>query len=452
METSTAQSIDVIKRQTEKPAMTVRCGFYVKRKKRHCKMLPAKGNKYCAEHLCFQDDFDDEKMPGKKRIKCPLDPNHTVFEERLEKHLMKCNSKKKTEQEFYSEHINSGIIGYEKSEAEKVPLNKVPHQEISNLIERINSCYAKSTLNIEECSGTHRVLKEELENEEYGASARKHLLQQASLINILEKSSSFKKNTAFVELGAGKGKLSHWLQRAVGEIDQVEYFLVDRQHHRNKFDCYHKGEDQGPVFKRLYVDIEHLNLGKVNDLHGKEIVGIGKHLCGGATDLALRCLLEQKSGGVSSDEKACKKQKLDTTQFDVKLILLALCCYHRCTWASYVGNEFFTNNGFTAFDFHRVTQLCSWAVCGFRDHHKDSTNGDQEEKECENNQERNDFKLSSEEKKEIGIKCKRLIDVGRLEYLKKHGYKSKLMYYVDSEVTLENVALLAEPISVVNNE
>ena len=31
-----------------------KCGFYVKRKKRHCKMLPAEGNKYCAEHLNFQ--------------------------------------------------------------------------------------------------------------------------------------------------------------------------------------------------------------------------------------------------------------------------------------------------------------------------------------------------------------------------------------------------------------
>ena len=28
-----------------------------------------------------------------------------------------------------------------------------------------------------------------------------------------------------------------------------------------QFDCYHKGEDQGPSFQRLYVDIEHLNLG-----------------------------------------------------------------------------------------------------------------------------------------------------------------------------------------------
>ena len=64
---------------------------------------------------------------------------------------------------------------------------------------------------------------------------------------------------------------------------------------------------------------------------------------------------------------------------------------------------------------------------------------------------RNDFKLNSDEKKEIGMKCKRLIDAGRLEYLSKRGYETKLMYYVDSKVTLENVALLAEPIDVVNS-
>ena len=32
---------------------------------------------------------------------------------------------------------------------------------------------------------------------------------------------------------------------------------------------------------------------KVSQLVGKNIVGIGKHLCGGATDLALRCLVER---------------------------------------------------------------------------------------------------------------------------------------------------------------
>ena len=35
-----------------KPAPDGRCGFFVRRKQRYCKMLPAKGNKFCAEHLC----------------------------------------------------------------------------------------------------------------------------------------------------------------------------------------------------------------------------------------------------------------------------------------------------------------------------------------------------------------------------------------------------------------
>ena len=64
----------------------------------------------------------------------------------------------------------------------KVPLSKVPSQEIDNLIERINLCYAKSKLKIEECIATHQVLKEELESRENGASARKHLLQQVRIL------------------------------------------------------------------------------------------------------------------------------------------------------------------------------------------------------------------------------------------------------------------------------
>lgn len=57
---------------------------------------------------------------------------------------------------------------------------------------------------------------------------------------------------------------------------------------------------------------------------------------------------------------------------------------------------------------------------------------------------RNDLKLSSDDKKNIGLKCKRLIDYGRMQYLKKHGYQSELFYYVDSGVTLEDVVLLAK--------
>lgn len=43
-----------------KPPVEGRCGFFVKRKQRYCKMLPAKRNTYCAEHLAYQAGKDEK--------------------------------------------------------------------------------------------------------------------------------------------------------------------------------------------------------------------------------------------------------------------------------------------------------------------------------------------------------------------------------------------------------
>ena len=52
---------------------------------------------------------------------------------------------------------------------------------------------------------------------------------------------------------------------------------------------------QGPVFERLYIDIQHLNVEKVDSLISdtRGIVAIGKHLCGAATDLSINCLIKK---------------------------------------------------------------------------------------------------------------------------------------------------------------
>lgn len=51
--------------------------------------------------------------------------------------------------------------------------------------------------------------------------------------------------------------------------------------------------------------------------------------------------------------------------------------------------------------------------------------------------------LLPEEREDIGFKCKRLIDRGRMHYLMTHGYDVNLIYYVESALTLENTALVA---------
>ena len=76
------------------------------------------------------------------------------------------------------------------------------------------------------------------------------------------------------------GKLSHWIQQAIGKTDSVQYILVDRENCRRKvifffitsfmhhvlprqMDLYHRFDEQGPKFERLLIDIEHLDIGNI---------------------------------------------------------------------------------------------------------------------------------------------------------------------------------------------
>ena len=51
--------------------------------------------------------------------------------------------------------------------------------------------------------------------------------------------------------------------------------------------------------------------------------------------------------------------------------------------------------------------------------------------------------LTAEQREAIGVQCKQLIDFGRVQYLKQHGFDASLIYYVARSVTLENMALTA---------
>lgn len=53
----------------------------------------------------------------------------------------------------------------------------------------------------------HEILKEELNNPDYGDNRKKHLLQASSILGILQSYNLLRDNTCFVEFGAGKGKV-----------------------------------------------------------------------------------------------------------------------------------------------------------------------------------------------------------------------------------------------------
>lgn len=448
----------------------------------------------------------EAERDGRKRITCPLDKKHTVFDDQLAKHLKKCNQTKKTRVEYYTANINSGILNYSFCPDEKVSLSTVSKNKVTSLIEKVKKYHKGNVSVIPSEVLCHSVFQRKMAEMSNKPVILKHLKQQASLIDHMDKMHLLKSNTVFMEFGAGRGKLSHWLKMAVGNSAQkVDYILIDRANNRYKYDRYHRGEDQGPSFQRINLDIEHLDISKVPCLKNNEaqkIVAVSKHLCGAATDLTLRCLMETLTRNIESqaskeeDCKDCtsdresKRLKMANNTEPVKGIVLALCCHHCCSWPQYVGRPFLHNLGFTAEEFHLLCCLSSWATCGIRlkkylgekaggtvgdtctgkdsdvalesDRYgghetsletateisgefiakDDKTSG---EKRAEIQEDDRWSNYTIPEREDIGRQCKRIIDAGRLWYLESRDYRARLALYVDSSVSLENVVLLATP-------
>ncbi|XP_066932241.1 tRNA:m(4)X modification enzyme TRM13 homolog [Clytia hemisphaerica] len=455
IETTAMESSKIFAKNNIKPPVEGRCGFFVKRKQRYCKMKPTKGNQFCAEHAQFDKEQDEGEK--RKRIPCPLDPKHSVFEDKLSSHMKKCNATKKTNLPFFDKNINIGINHYIRSEKEKLRLYEVPIDELKNLIEKLRDIHKKVINLISQSENTtiHQLLSNEIETQkDCGQNVKKHLVQQGSLIQILDDNEFFRHDVNVIEFGAGRGALSHWVQKAMSSKEgSQQYFLIDRQHNRNKLDCYHKGEDQGPNFQRLNIDIINLNLNKVDALvkdNGEvsNILAIGKHLCGGATDLSLRCLLnDQNNKSNSSGEEPSEKRSKTTNKFRENLhgILFALCCYHRCTWDTYVGLDFMQKHDVTPTQFHFMTKMATWSTCGFeRRQHEDHIADDESDETNTLNEGKihHKLKFSIAEQEEIGHMCKLLIDYGRIQYIESRGFKPHLVKYISRDVTPENIALL----------
>ncbi|XP_068175103.1 tRNA:m(4)X modification enzyme TRM13 homolog isoform X2 [Antennarius striatus] len=434
-----------------------RCGFFVEKKKRFCKMIVGKGKVFCGEHATMEEG-------SSRRIVCPLDPKHTVSEDKLHKHLKKCNSRQKPHPVYYVENINSGSADGPES-LQQVSLSERSRSQLQSLLDKLKSAAEGEFIDYHQ---------EELNDPKNGDSAHKHLKQQSSILGHLEALGLLARGRCFLEFGAGRGKLSHWIHEALKTpdhlktpehlktLDDLQLLLVERCTTRFKVDGKH--QDAGVQFERLQVDIQHLDLSKVPLLTQKKLplVGVGKHLCGAATDLALRCLLETprlregtepppkrlKPSGPSDLESA---DDTGSSPGPVLGLAVALCCHHRCEWRHYVGQQFFLQRGLNAEDFSAFCRMSSWATCGLRtkQHHlsQDPTNQREDEEEHEPVEETdvvNGF-LSPDERQRVGRLCKRLIDGGRLHFLKTRGFAGKLSRYVGSQVTLENVLLSAVP-------
>lgn len=380
-------------------------------------MVVGSGKKFCVEHAIIED------MDGTDRMPCPYDPKHSCYKSKLEKHLRKCNSRPKPLPDYISPKINAVDAEYPNAGQFDLDyaIGTVEDEVLIDLIQKIEEVYSE----IPPCCESilsHSVLDENFSEEAYGVNTKKHLLQNSSLLKHIEENGLIEDNMIFVEFGAGKGGLTYWLAQALGEKPNCSLILIDRASHRHKSDNKLKGNVEANVL-RIRADIADLDLSKIPLLQSssKEVVGICKHLCGMATDLALRCLISAK--GVK-----------------IRGLVMAFCCHHRCTWSSFVGKEFILQKGFHPKYFTALCSITSWATCGSGRSKTETYSND-----CDSNKDRySRLSLSKEARESIGRKCKMIMNYARLVHLQKAGYTGKLVYYVKEETSPENVCIIAK--------
>ncbi|NWH28735.1 TRM13 enzyme, partial [Grus americana] len=433
-----------------------RCAYFVERKKRFCKMIPAPGRRFCGEHGQQEEEND------RKRIPCPLDPKHTVYEDQLQKHLKKCNSREKPKPVYFVQDINAGFKDVAEIPEKQVPISSLSREELEDLIIKLKKASNGLELHLKEQILSHKALQEALNDPKNGESAFKHLKQQASILGNMEKLHLLGPGRCFVEFGAGRGKLSHWVDVALQNVENVQFLLVERATTRFKVDGKHKRRDS--IFERLQVDIQHLCLKKVPILEKKKlpVVGIGKHLCGAATGMNYVCYMYILNSLCPKCQtfraNTCFTGRRSSYSVPVSGIVIALCCHHKCDWTHYVGKDFFKSVGLGLVEFNYFQRMSSWATCGMQETTtKASTSEESEDQTNDTEEHEQTFSktesgsdtvqgiLTVEERKEIGCLCKLLIDHGRVEYLQQRGYKAALQYYTESAVSLENVLLTAVP-------
>lgn len=418
-----------------------RCQYICPRKQRQCKMLITNPvSTHCMEHLIFDPDLD-ESIKQSLRIPCPINPAHTISPHDLKRHIRKCNQRPIILGPFHRPNCNSGL---ETDEHEDYPniLQEISDDELKEFIVRLNDLHDHLVAQPVEIHPTELNFHlAHVKLDELGQRARKHLEQIGSLIGQLVHFDLLHGHTCYVEMGAGRGQLSHELHACLKEHDDVHFALIERDHQRYRYDAHHRLEKHGPKFERFRLDIRDLFLSELPCLREiqppLDVVIISKHLCGGATDLALRS---------ASDAQRISGQ--------IRAIVIALCCHHRLMWNEYVGKEFFRRVHLTPKDFSLIRSLTSWCTSDNlyrppQDGKRSTIDGISLQNLSATPIDRSIYSkqrlFSVDEQEKIGLKSKRILDWGRIEYLKSNRFDAHLKVYASKNITLENIALVATP-------
>ncbi|TPX40207.1 hypothetical protein SeMB42_g06103 [Synchytrium endobioticum] len=266
---------------------------------------------------------------------------------------------------------------------------------------------------------------------------RKHHKQIVSLLGNMHKLGLLQQPAStFIGLGAGTGEFSYYLLKSLFASTPASFVLVDRQSLKYATDKYFKFTASDMT--RLKMDLKDLNFANLDVFHHpsrpasdapndnrptKPVIAYSKHLCGIATDLSLRGLMSYVA---------------TTPDHNLAGIMIASCCHQLVQPHTFPLPEYLDDLGFSGCDFERLRIVSAWRMSGTED--EQHTGG--LDQDCVLVDEHWSG-MNLKERERLGYQAKRIIDMGRVKYLEQHGFKAKLIEYIDASSTPENVAIVA---------
>eukprot|EP01035_Chromulina_nebulosa_P019004 gene19004-24822_t len=220
------------------------------------------------------------------------------------------------------------------------------------------------------------------------------------------------------------------------------------------------------------MDLSHCYLpGLPGLIDSNKIIAVAKHLCGSATDYAIRSLKYINEDGITSRPRRC--------------VAIATCCHHCCDFNSYVGKQWISSHGIDSNDFKIIISWSGWAtldrVTDERlpkplvneleiqldeqivkqgnekldkqsveklDNQIDDKVDDKIDETVDhkiyNHEIKRPSSLNASEMREIGFMCKRIIDHGRIEYLQTIGITSQQVRYCDESLSPECYLIIGQ--------
>lgn len=506
-----------------------KCSFVVPRKNRLCTGTTSQQSggdgKFCAIH----------RPDAARRVRCPVDPRHDVKESEVESHVVKCRAvQEKLRQTTTSPYfcLNASVpqssAATTPAKSSTIKVRDLSNTEGSEFLRWVEAqhhqllqtpWWSVATDRSQQLDAQDTCGLRELD-EYVSIGDTKHRQQQSILCSLLlRKAVNGTLLTSVLEVGAGKGGVGCALKLArpgvaVTLVERASFSVhkekeLNKQLRHNNNNVTH---DVGapptvvpiPPMERVSLDAKDFDaarwwqdeLARRCSVHHGEAASplssvvccgvVGKHLCGGCSDFALRMaeviastycsaanstterkrprLTLAQDHSVDGDHDAsppslCTSEKLlkATTSLiqSQSCVVLATCCHHLCSYESYLGIDVMLeeeNNGGLATSllfpdakhFDLTRSICSWAIIGNDEEHT-SSKMDQQSDEVVVADSHWLKDTPRWRKVQLGRMAKTLIDAGRVRALQSTSLFDAVLYlpYVDPTMSGECYAIVA---------